>query len=83
LNSDDKWAILNPGDGSDDTIVTKTRVDRSDVSINELKTRLEPYTYDGSMTGITGNLTLSDANSKTIIEGDASFNADVTVPDSH
>jgi hypothetical protein len=82
INHDNMWALSNPGEnGTLNVIVTQPRVDRTDVSVNEARTRLSQYNYNGTSvtTSIHGNVHLSDQNSGVVIDGDASMNAGLSV----
>ena len=83
LNDNNKWAIFNPGDTVDDTIVTKARVDRSDVSLNIVIERLAGNVVVESALTVASDLSmngnLSVGNSITnrgtlLVDGITTFN---------
>ncbi|MFO5468017.1 MAG: hypothetical protein ACLBM3_00900, partial [Dolichospermum sp.] len=74
LNNAGTWSIKNVGDTGDDGIVTAARVDRTDISVNELKTRLTPYAYNSGTTSIDQNVTLGNTSSLVTVFADVSMN---------
>jgi carbonic anhydrase/acetyltransferase-like protein (isoleucine patch superfamily) len=79
LDGTEKWTIMSPGQ-TPDYIVTKASIDKSDFSLNEIRSRLEQYSYNLSdTTAIDRNVVLSNSGYKLSVLGDASLNTKLFV----